>query len=112
MALRTFIDADGLEWDAYDVVPRQQERRHYDRRSGQADVEHRQERRDVDRRVTVGGAELISSTAGWLCFERQGQRRRLSPIPADWLRCDEPTLARYCQAARPVRTAERFGSAK
>ena len=33
MALRTFVDSAGHEWQAFDVVPRENERRQYDRRS-------------------------------------------------------------------------------
>ena len=61
------------------------------------------ERRDTDRRVTVGGSELITSKAGWLCFESHDERRRLTPIPADWTRCDEAKLEAYCREARPAR---------
>ena len=32
MSFRTFVDSSGVEWQAFDVVPRSEERRHYDRR--------------------------------------------------------------------------------
>lgn len=103
MSLRTFTDSNGQKWEAYDVVPRTEERRRYDRRSAETKIDPTDERRDTDRRVTVGGTELITSKAGWLCFDSHDERRRLTPIPADWTRCDEAKLEAYCREARPAR---------
>src|SRR5690349_415810 len=109
MSLRTFTDSAGQTWEAYDVVPRSDERRRYDRRSGEVKLDDGgQDRRDGDRRITVGGAEHMTAKAGWLCFESQDERRRLTPIPEDWTRCDEAKLEAYCRDARPARyTGER-----
>jgi hypothetical protein len=109
MALRTFIDSAGQEWQAFDVVPRDLERRRYDRRSTDAaGDDDSDERRERDRRVTVGRASrrLGGSDAGWLCFEHGDDRRRLSPIPADWSRADDAQLEQYCRTARPVKRLE------
>ena len=105
MALRTFVDQAGNEWQAFDVVPRADERRHYDRRSVGAQVEEESDdRRDADRRLTVGGrSRLASVTTGWLCFEHGTDRRRLSPIPNDWRTCSDAQLEAYCREARPAR---------
>jgi hypothetical protein len=103
MSLRTFTDSNGQQWEAYDVVPRTEERRRYDRRSGETKIDLTDERRDTDRRVTVGRSEHITSKAGWLCFESHDERRRLTPIPDDWVRCDEAKLEAYCREARPAR---------
>src|ERR1043165_3061867 len=81
MSLRTFVDSSGREWQAYDVVPREEERRHYDRRSGEFQSELRgephvddtDERREGDRRLTVGGRERIPAKS-WLTFEGEGER--------------------------------------
>ena len=105
MSLRTFTDSNGQQWEAYDVVPRTEERRRYDRRSGETKIDLTDERRDTDRRVTVGRSEHITSKAGWLVFDRHDERRRLTPIPADWARCDEAKLEVYCREARPVRVS-------
>lgn len=102
MALRTFVDSAGNEWQAFDVVPRSNERRGYDRRQ-QVKRESSEDRRERDRRLTVGGAREISGAQGWLCFECAGERRRLSPIPADWNRASDAQLDVYRMAARPVR---------
>ncbi|HEX4681899.1 MAG TPA: hypothetical protein VH277_04275 [Gemmatimonadaceae bacterium] len=106
MTLRTFVDSAEEEWEAFDVVPRDQERRHYDRRAS-TEIADDADRRESDRRVTVGRASRIGGLqAGWLCFQRGDDRRRLSPIPEDWTRCSDEQLEEYCRAARPVRRAE------
>ena len=112
MALRTFVDSNGTEWDAFDVVPRSDERRRYDRRTQaeqRADDDAQreaEERRENDRRLTVGGRSPLASGVreGWLCFEHADDRRRLSPIPADWQRCSDADLDGYCRSATPVRS--------
>ena len=103
--LRTFVDSAGKEWQAFDVVPREDERRRYDRRAtSEQSNDQSDDRREADRRITVGRASRIGGTeSGWLCFERGDDRRRLSPIPADWQRCADAQLEAYCSAARPVR---------
>ena len=102
MAFRTFLDSTGQEWQAYDVIPPADERRHYDRRSSAEPTEA--ERRDSDdRRLSVGRvSRLASRTEGWLCFESGDDRRRLTPIPKDWLRATDEQLNQYREIARPV----------
>lgn len=112
MSLRTFKDSDGQEWEVYDVVPRAEERRRYDRRSVETKLEEPDERRDVDRRVTVGGVEHIAAKAGWLCFDARDEKRRLSPIPEDWARCDDAKLESYLRDARPARASGEYRSVK
>lgn len=117
MALRTFTDSTGRDWEVYDVIPRSDERRHYDRRSLGAEddgvaADEAAERRDVDRRLTVGGAEHIATRAGWLCFDSPEERRRLMPIPDGWDRSDEATLENYLREARPARFSAEFRSTK
>ena len=105
MSLRTFVDQAGNEWQAFDVIPRADERRHYDRRSAAVQSEEEtDDRRDADRRLTVGGSSRLASvTEGWLVFEHGAERRRLSPIPKDWRQASDAELEAYCRAARPVR---------
>jgi hypothetical protein len=106
VALRTFVDAMGDEWEAFDVIPRAEERRAYNRRSaGQTQAMADAERREHDRRITVGGrSNLVGNlNQGWLCFERGSDRRRLTPIPSDWQRCSDEELSAYRDSARPVR---------
>ena len=103
MALRTFVDSSGREWSAFDVVPRENERRHRDRRTPDHE-DSSFDRREADRRVTIGGQSSLAShvSQGWLCFERGVDRRRLVPIPADWEQCSDEQLEVYCAQAKPV----------
>lgn len=106
MGYRVFRDSRGMEWQTWDVVPHLTERRAADRRrAAMAAAMVRVERRGTaDRRVGAGRRPLLSAglDAGWLCFEAPSEKRRLTPIPADWLRCDEACLERYCRQARPA----------
>lgn len=103
MSLRTFVDSTGQEWHAFDVVPRDDERRRYDRRDAGEVSDNADERREADRRLTVGRSSRIGGPrSGWLCFERGDDRRRLSPIPQDWQHCPDSQLEAYCRKARPV----------
>lgn len=107
MGFRTFLDSSGREWSAFDVVPRAQERRRFERRVMSQLTGSVDDRRDGDRRVTVGGRSSLANGVidGWLCFERGVDRRRLTPIPDDWQRCSDRQLEDYCHSARPVHRA-------
>jgi len=109
MALRTFVDSAGNEWLAFDVVPRADERRHFDRRSCSEMRSAPGDRRDADRRLTVGGRSPLASGVadGWLCFEHGMERRRLCPIPPEWARGNDDELEAYCHSARPVQRGAR-----
>lgn len=37
--------------------------------------------------------------AGWLCFESEGERKRLAPVPEAWESVDDMTLAALCNFA-------------
>lgn len=76
MALRTFRDSRGHGWRVWNVVPQ------YENRS-----------EDL---LTPGLA------GGWLCFENDSEKRRLSPIPEAWDRAEPDELERYCSQATPV----------
>jgi hypothetical protein len=104
VAFRTFNDSSGHEWQAFDVVPRTSERRSSERRSVGAAADQDAERREADRRLTVGGTSLLSANlrSGWLVFERGAERRRLSPIPENWQHCTDGELETYLQSAQPV----------
>ena len=104
MAYRTFLDSDGVEWHAWDVLPKAVERRVAERRIFEEVVSF-PERRLADRRQTDGcGTPLTSGLReGWLCFDAGGDRRRLSPIPKDWEDCGQRALERYCRSAIPAR---------
>lgn len=99
MAYRQFTDSTGAEWTVYDVVPRADERRGVNRRQGEPPAEV-EERRGEDRRLTVGGMRPVRLTQGWLCFEKQGERRRLQPIPVNWHLLPDVDLGQLIEQAR------------
>jgi hypothetical protein len=70
MALRTFTDARGAAWQAWDTLPE----------------------------------KLVSNTleGGWLTFQREGEKRRLAPIPLYWATASEEELRKLLDRARPV----------
>ena len=103
MPYRSFRDSNGNDWAAWDVQPQAAERRVGERRVAVMKPAF-PERRVAERRVTTGRRALLSNGFGngWLCFEAKSERRRLTPIPRDWPRCDDAQLESYCFEARPV----------
>jgi hypothetical protein len=65
MALRTFTDPRGLEWQVWDVRP------------------------EAFSEITPGTAGLES---GWLVFQSPSEKRRLCPIPPEWETCPPERL--------------------
>ena len=37
--------------------------------------------------------------AGWLCFESNGEKRRLTPVPMNWENANERVLSAFCDSA-------------
>ena len=104
MAYRTFLDSKGVEWHAWDVLPKAVERRVAERRVFEENLSF-PDRRQAQRRQLDGCGTPITSglREGWLCFDAGEDRRRLSPIPADWEDCASRMLERYCLLAIPAR---------
>lgn len=104
MGYRVFKDSQGTEWQTWDVVPQLAERRRGDRRHERAEKSASDRRLSVERRILIGRRPGLGTglDGGWLCFEAPVEKRRLTPIPADWLRCSEPKLEQYCRDARPA----------
>lgn len=102
MGYRVFRDSQGTEWQAWDVVPQLTERREIERRVRTDPVDHADRRREPDRRVMKGRRPTLTAglDGGWLCFENQVEKRRLTPIPKDWTRCSPEELDRYLQSAK------------
>jgi len=87
------------------VHPSSIERRDTARRSRVENAVYLIEQRLVgDRRKTPGARVAIASeySNGWLCFTRDGERRRLAPVPTNWLSAIETQLAEWCRAANRV----------
>lgn len=103
MGYRIFTDSQGVEWQAWDIIPQLAERRARQRRLARARVEA--DRRVTDERRKTSGERAVLSHGlqkGWLCFETAREKRRLAPIPADWLRCAVARLEDYLRAAVPA----------
>ena len=107
MSYRTFLDSTGKRWEVWLVTPAAAERRKVDRRAaaaargeelqGFADRRRTPERRKSPFRRNVEVASEYSN--GWLCFESEGERKRLAPVPEAWDRADDMTLAALCNFA-------------
>ena len=74
MALRTFNDGAGKIWRVWHVVPQS----------------------DVLKAASPGMA------AGWLCFEYDGDKRRLANPPETWKDCTDDQLLAMLDRALPV----------
>lgn len=107
MGYRDFTDAAGVQWQAWDVVPRLSERRSgANRRVTPPSTDIIDRRVGGDRRMAESARRASLSdglSKGWLCFESRVEKRRLTPIPADWQECEVAQLERYCRDASPVR---------
>jgi hypothetical protein len=103
MGYRVFKDSQGTEWQTWDVVPHLAERRISERRRDKVPPPG-MERRMVDRRILSGRRPVLSAglDGGWLCFEASIEKRRLTPIPSDWLACAEDRLEQYLRQAKPA----------
>ncbi len=103
MGYRSFLDSNGTEWQAWDIVPHLAERRATERRVARMTVSA-DRRRTNERRHGSGERTLLSRgfSAGWVCFEAFGEKRRLAPVPADWLACGLGRLEEYLRAAVAV----------
>jgi hypothetical protein len=114
MALRNFKDSAGNEWRVWDVLPLsagREERRRVDRRIAPPGMYQGPERRArPDRRVRSPHLLTPGLERGWLCFEADAEKRRLTPIPTGWEGCSENELERFCGEA--MRVGERNGASR
>jgi hypothetical protein len=106
MPYRTFIDTAGIEWQVWDVVPRLSERRSGETTDRRVDIVPISfaDRRAQHRRVTQSRKAFLRGTyaQGWLCFDSNREKRRLTPIPTDWTTCSEELLDVYARHAQSV----------
>ena len=114
MPYRTFEDSAGAEWRVWDIVPRLSERRvgkPVERRMEIKPISFADRRREQRRlpQAPVARARLRGTYAqGWLCFESDYEKRRLSPIPDDWTTCDDDRLEEYARNGERVVTSQPF----
>ncbi len=78
MAFRSFVDARGREWEAWDTVPD-----------------------GANRLVRPGFAD------GWLTFQSGDEKRRLAPIPPQWDTVPDAMMRLWLSQATPVSGAKR-----
>jgi hypothetical protein len=92
-----------MDWQAWDVVPELADRRLHERRVSRLSVPAVR-RRATERRIVMGRRPALHSAlgGGWLCFEGSEEKRRLTPIPPDWLACPADQLELYLAAAKPA----------
>jgi hypothetical protein len=80
MPNRSFVDAEGRSWNAWDVLP----------------AEHA----DWPQNARKHLPGVMAS--GWLCFESEAGKRRIHPIPRGWERWSDDELRVRCALALPV----------
>lgn len=107
MSYRTFVDSLGRRWEVWLVTPAAAERRRVDRRTGaQGSFQGTMDRRKTPerRRSTFRRSVTVASEYhnGWLCFESEGEKRRLVPVPEGWTEAGPDRLSQLLQAAKRV----------
>jgi hypothetical protein len=108
-----FIDSTGSEWQVWDIVPRLSERRaspQRERRVAIIPIPFGDRRSGNDQRQPTQARRAVlrgSYAQGWLCFDNSYEKRRLTPIPADWSTCSEQQLEVYAHRAEPVASGQR-----
>jgi len=109
MSYRTFLDSKGTRWEVWLITPAAAERRNADRRvskagnagfEGNLDRRRTPERRRGPFRRSAAVANEFSN--GWLCFESEGEKRRLAPVPPGWEEAGPDRMATWLQAAKRV----------
>jgi hypothetical protein len=102
---RTFLDARGKVWEVWMVHPSSIERRKMERRTPIENAVNLIEQRVLgDRRSNPGSRGSVSTeySSGWLCFASDGEKRRLAPVPVNWVSANDSQVAEWCRIARRV----------
>ena len=109
VSYRTFTDSGGRRWEVWLVTPAAAERRKVDRRAGRGQSEMpgglAERRHTPDRRRSPYRRQVVVAsefTDGWLCFESDGEKRRLAPVPPGWDQAGPDRLSTWLQAAKRV----------
>lgn len=91
--LRHFTDSKGNTWSVWDVWP-----------TGRSTT-------TVNRGEQLAGAfPNLGMSEGWLCFQCDCEKRRLTPIPPEWETCPDDTLEKLCVEAGYITRTPRDGS--
>jgi hypothetical protein len=102
---RTFEDARGRAWEVWMVHPSAIERRKMERRTPVENAVHLIEQRVLgDRRASIGARGAVASefSSGWLCFSSDGEKRRLAPVPVNWITANDTQVAEWLRVAKRV----------
>lgn len=94
MPHRQFTDAQGRLWSVWDIVPSAVT---FDLGAGRPSAADREA---IESRAAARLPEQFSE--GWLCFERDGEKRRLAPRPPQWATLPETHLEALCRRAATV----------
>lgn len=89
MPHRQFIDSHGRRWSVWDIIPSAVT---FDLASTTASR--------TESRAAARLPEQFSD--GWLCFEREGEKRRLAPLPSQWATLPSSRLEELCRQAATV----------
>jgi hypothetical protein len=92
---RTFLDDLARLWNAWDVIPAWGERRTAERRqrseaSDSNGVDRRGQQRRRMRGIRIALPPRLAH--GWVAFECGDERRRVAPIPEQWVDLSETGL--------------------
>lgn len=102
---RTFLDPRGRPWEVWMVHPSSIERRRMERRSPVENAVFLIEQRVMgDRRASPGSRGVVATeySSGWLCFASNGEKRRLAPVPVNWMSANDGQVAEWCRIATRV----------
>ena len=85
------------------MVPSPLDRRLAVRRILVSRAHHPERRVSGERRVDMRRSRLFfpPEESAWLCFESAETRRRLRPVPPDWMTWPEAELEALCERAEP-----------
>lgn len=86
--LREFTDHKGTKWRVFDVYPQ----------ASPPGVQSASSR-EASRAERVLAFPSRDHAEGWLCFESEAEKRRLTPIPPEWEICDPSKLEELCGCA-------------
>jgi hypothetical protein len=101
MAHREFVDSQGIQWEVWTVFPEYAERRR-GAKPGRTPAVDRRERSEFRVPIASEWAD------GWLCFKSSTEKRRLAPVPNEWVKLPEAELEQLCQSAKPTRAPRRL----
>ena len=105
MTHRTFLDDDARLWNAWEVIPAWGERRTAERRhpvdaAASEIVERRRRERRHARGVRIALPPRLAH--GWVAFECGDERRRVAPIPLQWVSFSDAELCALWRGAEQL----------